>query len=130
MNALLSPWTLVVLLAASLVAQGVVLTVVHRRKSTRQHASHVQAQQTTASQFEQMRRQIAQLQSDLAAARAQLKLFASRRAAPAHSDPGAHVELERELDRAATSRGTLPADGFAETQPSPDFVHARSLLIS
>jgi len=122
MNANLILWTLAIALGASLILQGVVLRSVYRRRATRQHAKHLQFQQTMSGQVEQTKRQIGQLQSDLAAARAQLKRAGQSAAAPRQA-------LDRELDDTSVSRRQLPVNGFADTQPSPQSTEYGSLLL-
>ena len=122
MNANLILWTLAIALGASLILQGVVLRTVYRRRAIRQHAKHQQFQQTLSGQIEQTKRQIGQLQSDLAAARAQLKRAGQSAAAP-------RQVLDRELDDAPVPRRQLPVNGFADTQPSPQCTEYGSLLL-
>ena len=121
--------TVVIVLGASLILQGVVLRTAYRSKAAKQHAKHLQFQQTTSGQFEQSKRQIGQLQNDLVAARRQLKQFARSAAAPTQSGPTARQALERELDDTSASRRCLPVDGFADTQPSTQVTQYGSLLL-
>jgi hypothetical protein len=122
MNATFILCSLAIVLGTSLILQGVVLRIVYRRKVTKQHAKHLQFQQTINGQVEQTKRQIGQLQSDLAAARAQLKQGGKSVAAPRQA-------LDRELDDASGSRHQLPVNGFADTQPSPQVTEYGSLLL-
>ena len=64
-------WTLVI--AVALIVQALVMRIAHRRALGRQQARHQQHQQTLNGQFEQTRKQIGQLQSDLATARRELR---------------------------------------------------------
>ncbi|MFX5272020.1 hypothetical protein ABTD28_20065, partial [Acinetobacter baumannii] len=75
-------------------------------------------QQATSLNLEQAKRQIEQLQHDLAAARLQAKRLALSSAAPSQSRARAKEALERVLDDATASLRRLPADGFADTLPS------------
>jgi predicted nucleic acid-binding Zn-ribbon protein len=78
--------------------------------------------------LEQTKRQIGQLQSDLAAARMQLKQRGSSAAMHGHSS--ARRTLEREFDDTSESRHSVLIDGFAETQPAPqEFTQHGSLLL-
>jgi predicted RNase H-like nuclease (RuvC/YqgF family) len=122
-------WTLVI--AVTLAAQALVMRTIHRRTLARQHTRHQQHQQTLNGQFEQTRKQIAQLQSELATARRELRQFTKKStAAPAQRDPvAARQSLEREIDAGSAARRQLPPDGFAETQPSLEVTQYGSLLI-
>lgn len=115
-------WALVSVLGASLILQGSVLRTAYRRKVAKQHAKHLQFQLTVNGQFEQTRRQIGQLQNDLAAARLQLKRVGRSAAASRQA-------LERELDAAQAFRDHLPVNGFADTQPSSQVTQHGSLLL-
>jgi hypothetical protein len=115
-------WALASVLGASLILQGIVLRTAYRRKVAKQHAKHLQFQQTVNGQFEQTKRQIGQLRNDLAAARLQLKR-ASKSAAAARQ------AIERELDATEALRHHLPVNGFADTQPSPQVTQYGSLLL-
>ena len=94
------------------------------------HVKHQQHQQTLNGQFEQTRKQISQLQSDLATARRELRQVSKKStAAPVQRDAvAARQSLEREID-AGAARRPLPIDGFAETQPSLEVTQYGSLLI-
>jgi septal ring factor EnvC (AmiA/AmiB activator) len=130
MNALV--WTLAIaVIAVSLVSQALMMRAAHRRTLARQHTKHQQHQQTLKDQFEQTRKQIGQLQSELATARREIRQLTKKSpAAPAQRDPAAVKQaLEREIDAASASRRQLPPDGFAETQPSLEVTQYGSLLI-
>ncbi len=125
-------WTLVIAVTfAALLAHALVMRAAHRRALARQHAKHQQHQQTAIGQFEQTRKQIAQLQSDLATARRELREINKKgSAAPARADAAAvRQTLERDLDEASPSRRALPPDGFADTQPLLDAMEHGSLLM-
>jgi len=117
-------WVLVVVFGVCLILQGIVLRIAHRRKAALQQAKHLQFQQTTSAQAEQTKRQIGQLQSDLANARRQRK-ESNQPSATAAKWSSTMQELESELDHAPDSQ-QLPADGFADTQPWPQSQHART----
>jgi septal ring factor EnvC (AmiA/AmiB activator) len=125
-------WTVVfAVVAVSLVAQALVMRAAHRRALARQQTKHQQHQQVLNGQFEQTRKQISQLQSDLATARRELRELGRKSpAAPVQRDTAAIKQsLEREIDAGTASRRPPPADGFAETQPSLDGTHYGGLLI-
>jgi uncharacterized protein HemX len=129
MSVLVSGWALAIVLGASLILQGVVLRAAYRRKAARRQARHLQFQQTMTRQADQAKRQIGQLQSDLAAARLQLKQVDGRNVASMQGRALAKQALERGLDDATVSRYSLPVDGFADTQPSSPRTHHGSLLL-
>jgi len=129
MSALVSLWAFAGVLGASLILQGVAMRIVHRRKAARQHAKHLQFQQTMNRQFEQTKRQIGQLQNDLAAARLQLRQRGRRDVASTQSRSLARQAIDRELDNASASRYSRPIDGFADTQPAPAVTQNGSLLL-
>jgi len=115
-------WVLVVVFGVCLILQGIVLRIAHRRKAALQQAKHLQFQQTTSAQAEQTKRQIGQLQTDLANARRQRKEL-NQPSASAAKWSSTMQELEREF---APDSQQLPADGFADTQPWPQSQHASS----
>jgi septal ring factor EnvC (AmiA/AmiB activator) len=125
-------WILVVAVTlVAFAAQAFAMRATHRRALARQLAKHQQHQQTLNSQFEQARKQISQLQSDLATARRELRQMSRKGpAAPAQRDTAAtRQSLEREIDAGRAPRGVLPPDGFAETQPALEVTQYGSLLI-
>lgn len=115
-------WVLVVVFGVCLILQGIVLRIAHRRKAALQQAKHLQFQQTTSAQAEQTKRQIGQLQTDLANARRHRR-ESNKPSATAAKWSSTMQELDRELDSAPDSQ-QLPADGFADTQPWPQSQHA------
>ncbi len=121
-------WILAIVLSALLVLQGVVLRTVHRRKVARQHARQLQLEQATNSKIEQAKRQIGQLQTDLAAARRQIKQLVKTTVQPVPDLAADRQALERELDDAPFSRQPPPANGFADTRPAPQSTQFGSLL--
>jgi len=88
---------------------------------------HLQQQLNVKGKLEQARRQIAQLQQELAAARLELKQRRDRAASQAAAATSKEA-LSRQLD-AAPARPRLPVDGFADTLPSLQFPHADELLM-
>jgi septal ring factor EnvC (AmiA/AmiB activator) len=123
-----SIWIFAIVLGAALVLQGVVLRTIHRRKVARQQARHLQFEQAMSGKIEQTKRQIGQLQSDLSAARRQLKQLDKGVARPLPDLAADRQALERQLDDAPLSRQPLPAHGFADTRPSPQVTQFGSLL--
>jgi hypothetical protein len=129
MNALVMIWTLAAVFGAALILQHALVRNAHRRRLARQQARHQQVQQTMNQQLEQTKRQIGQLQNDLAAARTQLRQLGAGDAGSAQGRSNARQALEREMDDAPASRFPLPADGFADTQPLPPDTRSASLLL-
>ena len=120
-------WT--VIIAAALATQALVMRAIHRRTLARQHTRHQQHQQTLTGQFDQTRKQIAQLQSELATARRELRQLTKKSPAAPAQPTAARQSLEREIDAASAARRPSPPDGFAETQPSLEVTQYGSLLI-
>jgi septal ring factor EnvC (AmiA/AmiB activator) len=127
MNTIL--WILAIVLGVSLVVQGIVLRNAYRRKLALQQALQLRFQQEMNGRLEQTKRQISQLQNDLAAARQQLKQLGKGDAALVQDNSPARQALERELDEATALRPSLPVDGFADTLPSPQDPKDKSLLL-
>ena len=98
----------------------------YRNELTKQHARHEQQQQATSRDIEQAKRQVAQLQHDLAAGTLQVKRLSAGR--PTQSDSRMKEALSRMLDDANASRRHLPTNGFAHTRPSPHSPHDIGLL--
>jgi uncharacterized protein HemX len=123
-------WVLAIALGACLILQGVVLRLAYRRQAALQRAKHMQFEQTMNGKLEQTKRQIGQLQSDLAEARGQLKQRGNHGAISAQGSASARRTLEREFDDASESRHSVLVDGFADTQPAPqEFTQHGSLLL-
>lgn len=123
-------WILAIALGACLILQGVVMRIAYRRQVALQRAKHLQFEQTMNGKLEQTKRQIGQLQGDLAAARGQLKLRGNQGASSVQGSASARRTLEREFDDASDSRHPVLVDGFADTQPAPqEFTRHASLLL-
>ena len=129
MNTVVSLWIAAPIIGTAVIVQWTLLRTKHRSELSTQRARHVQQQQTTSHHAEQAKRQIGQLQHDLAAARLKVKQLSTGRAALPRDDSGAKEALHRMLDDASASRRHLPTDGFAETQPSPHSQHDIDLLL-
>ncbi len=117
MSTVLHLWIAALVFGAAGVLQWAVLRSRYRKELTKQHAKLVQHHQSWCRHTEQVKRQIAQLQHDLASARLQVKRLSTGR--ESQCEPDVKDRLERALDDAAASRQGLPADGFAETRPAP-----------
>jgi len=129
MNTAVSLWIAAPAFGTAVIVQWTVLRMVYRNELTKQRARRVEQQQTASRYIEQARRQIGQLQHELAAARLQVKRLSMDRAAPPQSDSRAKEALHRMLDDASASRPHLPPDGFAETQPLPHSQRDVDLLL-
>lgn len=99
------------------------------RSLARQQQRHVQQLQNVTRNLDQAKRQIEQLQHDLATARLQLKRVSSH-AVVMQQQASARAALQRTLDEAAeaTAARRLPPDGFADTLPSPQYPEYLALL--
>jgi len=113
MNTVVNLWIAASVLGTAVILQWIVLRTKYRNETTKQRARHEQQQQIASRHIEQTKRQIGQLQHDLAAATLQVKRLS------AQSDSRMKEELHRMLDGADASRCLLPTNGFADTQPSP-----------
>lgn len=117
-------WLAVAMLAGVALIQWATLRHLHRKRLAAEQARFAQAQRIAAQLAQQARRQVAQLQQDLAAARLEAKQAArsAGRPAPGPLDPAivrARAVLDKHLDAAVPpARPTMPADGFADTLPS------------
>jgi hypothetical protein len=91
---------------------------------------HAQQQLNLTRKLDQAKRQIPQLQQELAAVRLELKQRRERSAPPPEPAPPVPTResLIRELD-AVPPRPKLPVDGFADTLPSLQYAHAEELLV-
>lgn len=116
MNTIL--WSLVSGLAIALVLQGFLMRASYRRKAAALLARQSKFEEAANGRLEQTKRQVAKLQSDLAAARLQLRQLGKSHAVVPAAAP-AREALERELDDASSRESRTPGDGFADTQPSP-----------
>jgi hypothetical protein len=129
MNNLITLGLAVLVCSAAVVLQWAVLRTRYQNALARQRARHLQQQQTASQHLDQARRQIGQLQHDLAAAKLQAKRHTTGDGMPAQSRSRAKQALERALEDASTSWRCLPPDGFADTLPSPQYPHDAELLL-
>ena len=98
----------------------------YRNELTKQNVRHERQQETTSRDIEQAKRQLGQLQLDLAAAALQVKRLSAGR--PTQSDSRMKEALNRMLDDADASQRHLPTNAFAARQPSPHSAHDIGLL--
>lgn len=133
----LLPWILCAVLGALLVASFVLQRSASEKRLAALQAKHAQYQKEVNGKFDGMKRQVGQLQSELAAARQLLQeaqaLVAA--AAPPRVDPAAARQaLQRELDAgdgadSRSVRSRSGTDGFADTQVSVQDTDDSSLLL-
>ena len=128
MNTIINLWIAAPVLGAAVILQWTVLRTKYRNELTKQHARHEQQQQATSRDIEQAKRQVGQLQHDLAAARLQVKRLTVVAAAPVQNTSPARKTLQRTLDDVSQSR-PLPVDGFADTRPFRHSEHDQGLLL-
>ena len=129
MNTLITLGSAALVCSAAVILQWAVLRTRYRNALVKQRARYLQQQQTASQHLEQARRQIGQLQHDLAAAKLQAKRHTTSDAASAQSRSRAKEALQRALEEASASWRRLPPDGFADTLPSPQFPHDADLLL-
>jgi len=120
----------VAVLAALVTAavQWAVLRSRHRRLIAGLQSRHLQQQLNLTRKLDQAKRHIARLQQEGATVRLELKQRRERRAPASTTSMSTNEALSRELD-AAPLHHRVPADGFADTMPSPQYPHADELLL-
>lgn len=116
MNTVVSLWIAAPVVGAAVVLQWGALRTRYRNELGKLHARHMHHHQIAKGNLEQAKRQIGQLQHDLAAARLQVKRL-SVAAAPGQSGAPVKRTPARALGDEAASKRRLPADGFAEARP-------------
>jgi hypothetical protein len=90
-------------------------------------AGQLQQQLDASRKLDSAKRQIVQLQQELAIARAELRQRRDRPAPPPARAVPTREQLIRELD-AAPLHSALPADGFPDTLPSEQYAYMDELL--
>ena len=116
---LMTLWPYAVTHGLAMALVWAVLRVHHRKRLAAVKARHNQSQQAASNLIHEAKRQLAQLNKDLAAARLATKLATqTRAAAPRVPMP---VPATAKRPEAAASRPQLPVDGFADTLPSLQF---------
>jgi len=110
-------WVAITGSCAALAAQWVVLRSRYLKGLAQQRARHQQQQQATQQQLEQAKQQIGRLQHDLIRLKVQRKIARE----PAKAQQRARAQTP-------PARHALPADGFADTLPTPQFPHDISPL--
>jgi predicted nucleic acid-binding Zn-ribbon protein len=102
-----------------LVVQAVVLRKSHRNELSALQVRHTQYQREATGKFDTMKKQIAQLQSELAAARHLLHQADEAVAAAGRVDvQAARQAMERELAAGESALQSRHDDDFADTQVS------------
>jgi hypothetical protein len=130
MNTIVGLWLAAPGLGTALILQWTLLRRRHRSALTKQHAKHAQQHQILIQHVQQAKRQIGQLQHDLAAARLQIKRTTPPAASQVQRDSPARNALERTLNAPSEVRRRLPTDGFADTRPFRHSDHDRNVLLS
>jgi hypothetical protein len=119
-------------IAAGLAAAGewFLLRGTHRKSLATLRSHHREQQLNLSRKLEQAKRQVAQLQQELSAARLESKQRRERsQAAHLPSEAAlARQSLGRQLDE-APQRPRMPAHGFADTLPAPSFGPHGGLLM-
>ena len=115
--------------AGGAVVQWFVLRAMHRAKLTKLCARHREAQRTANDCIVQARRQVDQLQHDLAAARLQAKRNRTDAGTSVENRAQAKEALLRSLDDASRSQHRLPNNSFADTLPSEQYPQGLDLLL-
>lgn len=115
------PWLVAAaLVAVVVVAHWQVMSRLHRKMLAAERLRFQRAQKSAAALLQGAHQQAATLQRELAAARELIKQVApAAPAVPVDDGAAARARLNKLLDEAAPQ--ALPADGFADTQPSPQF---------
>ena len=98
-----------------------VLRVHHRNRLDAVKARHNRSQQAASNLIHEAKRQLAQLNKDLAAARLATKLATQTRAAAPRVPMPMPVPATAKRPEAAAPPPQLPVDGFADTLPSLQF---------
>lgn len=120
-------WLAMAIVPTVALIQWWIMRTGERKRLAAARARHREAEQSAAKLLQQTRKQITQLQQELAATRLQQARRAVRPAAVTPPMPDARESLLAMLDKSPPSRHALPVDGFADTLPSLQFPHASRL---
>ncbi|MBT9524403.1 MAG: hypothetical protein IV105_04025 [Rhizobacter sp.] len=112
-------WLAAVLGGTVIVLQWFFLRARYLNGIAQQRNRHQQAQQLIHQQLDQAKRQIGHLQHELSLSKQQIARLAAKVPAPARPRPMAVPHHQR--DEPHSTRRSLPADGFADTLPTPEF---------
>jgi hypothetical protein len=105
----------------SVALQWAITRTLHRKRLAKVSARHAEAQQTSSRFMQQAKKQIAQLQQELAASRLEVTRL-SREQERTEKRQTAMKALDQSLeDTVLLPRRSLPKDGFADTLPSLQF---------
>ena len=118
-----------VLLVALVALQWFITAAVHRRALAAQRARHSEHQQASIRILEQNKRQISQLQEELAKARFEIQRRRERIVPPGPRAATAKEVLNQQLDEATALRPAMPVPGFADTLPTPLFAAGVGLMM-
>jgi hypothetical protein len=127
---MISTWMLALAalgVAAAMALEWALHRVLQRKALALLRARQLQQQLDSNRKLDSAKRQIVQLQQELAIARAELKQRRERPEPPAPRVVPTREELLRQLD-AAPVRPALPVDGFPDTLPSEQYAHMEELL--
>jgi ABC-type phosphate transport system auxiliary subunit len=125
-----SLWILPAAIGASLLAQGLVLHVAHRRRLAKLQAHHQLLEQDANTRLEQAKQQVGQLQNELGTARVQLRQLGRPAAPSAQAALMARQALERELEQGTLEHADAAGgDGFADTEITLHDTQYGSLLL-
>ena len=115
------PWIVAAALVLVVaVVQWQVMTRLHQKSLAAERLRYQRAQQSAAAVLQGAHQQTATLQRELAAARERIqKVAPAASIAPVDDGVAARERLNKLLDEAPPP--ALPADGFADTQPSRQF---------
>ncbi|HEV7914029.1 MAG TPA: hypothetical protein VGP22_09695 [Albitalea sp.] len=124
---IIQTWLPIAIIPTLAVLQWGVMRNVERKRLAAAKARHREAEQSAAKLLQQTRKQIAQLQQELATVKLQAKRTARPAPPPPQPEPEVRDTLLAMLDDAPPRRHALPVDGFADTLPSLQFPHASML---
>lgn len=115
--------------AGGIAVQWMILQTMHRAKFTKLCARHREEQRSANDCLVQARRQVNQLQHDLAAAKLQAKRHVTDVAPSLQNQDHAKEALLRSLDECSRPQHRVPNNGFADTLPSEQYPHGLDMLL-